>query len=982
MKYRAFISYRHGGIDEAVAATLHREIEKYTIPGRLRKKLNRKKIGRAFRDNEELRASSDLSAIIREALLESEWLIVICTKRLPESKWCLEEVENFIKIRGRERILLVLAEGEPDESFPKQLTEIETDEGTVHVEPLAVDVRGDSQREVIRKLKSEKLRLFAPIIDVEYDDLRQRQRERRTRRLAAIALTIMLILGGVIGVVTYKNIQLNAAYEALDESNRETLRGESNYLCEYSDDSFKMGDRDKAVEQALQALPEKIDDPEDRPYVPGVMKYLSQAMGVYDYTVGYKPGAFYTWEDGTVDSKSQASADGKRFMTEICFDAAANTLTREVRVYDRESRKLLYSAPMSQVSRNYYTQGATGAYISHDGKTLIYLAEDGLTAVEIDTGKTVYKKAKASELRVDEAEKTIVSVDYDGGKLYSYGFDGSEVIDCNMGSDINYALWSISPDSETVALSANTEEMSGILIISLKDGSNNMIPMNGLCSDVRFMDKNKLCFILTDNMDGLKHIVKYDMSIGDEGYLCNADWDVSEMTLAPGGACYYFHENKVFEVDGNSKKGDKVWDQVLSSTVLTVCYGDGLLAISCSDGTVTVYDEKTKDKLFTITGSGEPLYPGCVRDDFIILRDYWGATLRLYEKNDNSSKTGSELDISDITGKSMRSWYTSPTDCGVFAMGFHGEGYDRVGTFDGNALSSLAHKDLSEMDMTSFENKELDVKNDDYITIRDFETLSLAHYGAGDLAELLTLDEDDYFYYSEDGKTVYKADDKSVYELEATTGTEKDRWELPQGYDRGMRIGDAKVYGNDHSILIKKGSSEKTIDDAVITTFNDKRGLIFYRDKSEMNWSVYDIDADKVVCEGKSGVYSSMSFFCNNRYFFCDYSEVYDMDSWEPVLKINEGDSQVYGIQTTDKLPYFIVWCRKSEDSSEGANFARIHLKGGEHEVVAEIPNFVTMTTDGQIVAFDGVDKLYRFSLYGEQELINMARQLNYGLSE
>ena len=96
-KYAAFISYRHGGIDEKVAIQIHKEMERYRLPGKIAKAKGTKSLGKIFRDAEELRAASNLSEIIREAIRESEWLIVLCTKRYKESVWCMEEIEYFIK---------------------------------------------------------------------------------------------------------------------------------------------------------------------------------------------------------------------------------------------------------------------------------------------------------------------------------------------------------------------------------------------------------------------------------------------------------------------------------------------------------------------------------------------------------------------------------------------------------------------------------------------------------------------------------------------------------------------------------------------------------------------------------------------------------------------------------------------------------------------------------------------------------------------
>ena len=78
-RYTAFISYRHTMPDEAIAKKLHTLIENYRIPSDVRKSTGRKKMGRIFRDQEELPLSTDLGNDIKAALENSEWLIVICS---------------------------------------------------------------------------------------------------------------------------------------------------------------------------------------------------------------------------------------------------------------------------------------------------------------------------------------------------------------------------------------------------------------------------------------------------------------------------------------------------------------------------------------------------------------------------------------------------------------------------------------------------------------------------------------------------------------------------------------------------------------------------------------------------------------------------------------------------------------------------------------------------------------------------------------
>ena len=48
--YNAFISYKHADIDNKVAASIVKGLERYHIPGKIRKKTGLKKIERIFRD--------------------------------------------------------------------------------------------------------------------------------------------------------------------------------------------------------------------------------------------------------------------------------------------------------------------------------------------------------------------------------------------------------------------------------------------------------------------------------------------------------------------------------------------------------------------------------------------------------------------------------------------------------------------------------------------------------------------------------------------------------------------------------------------------------------------------------------------------------------------------------------------------------------------------------------------------------------------
>lgn len=59
-------------------------MESLRIPRAVAGKSGKKKIERVFRDQEELPIGSDLADNIKQALAESEFLIIICSPRTPE----------------------------------------------------------------------------------------------------------------------------------------------------------------------------------------------------------------------------------------------------------------------------------------------------------------------------------------------------------------------------------------------------------------------------------------------------------------------------------------------------------------------------------------------------------------------------------------------------------------------------------------------------------------------------------------------------------------------------------------------------------------------------------------------------------------------------------------------------------------------------------------------------------------------------------
>ena len=149
-RYRAFISYSQK--DKRQAKRLHRALETYRVPSRVDAVLDTKrKLGRIFRDDDELGAADRLGKAIQDKLDDSENLIVMCSPNAAASRWVNEEVKYFKSRKYGARIFAVIVGGEPNaeqseqECFPPTLrSEVKSDAAVTDWpddQPLAPDLR-------------------------------------------------------------------------------------------------------------------------------------------------------------------------------------------------------------------------------------------------------------------------------------------------------------------------------------------------------------------------------------------------------------------------------------------------------------------------------------------------------------------------------------------------------------------------------------------------------------------------------------------------------------------------------------------------------------------------------------------------------------------------------------------------------------------------------------------------------------------------
>ncbi len=277
--YNAFISYRHAEKDIKVAKAIQNDLEHFHIPGKIKKSTGMKSINRIFLDKDELGTASDLSTEIAFALEHADYLIVICSTATKESRWVPREIEYFLRNHTRKQITTVLVDGEPEDVIPDILKYEDrtymNENGqpyTVRVplEPLSCDYRLSH-----KKAKKEELpRLASALLGCSYDELMNRRRQYKVRRLTAIFAGVMAVAVAFAAYLLYSKGQIRDNYD-------KALRNQSKYLAYESMSADEDEQRILAIQLALAALPKDKED--SRPVTPQAIRAL------VDSTLSYSP---------------------------------------------------------------------------------------------------------------------------------------------------------------------------------------------------------------------------------------------------------------------------------------------------------------------------------------------------------------------------------------------------------------------------------------------------------------------------------------------------------------------------------------------------------------------------------------------------------------------------------------------------------------------------------------------------------------------
>lgn len=411
LRYDAFISYRHKELDTTAAIEIQRRLETYRIPGYIKKKTERQKMGKVFRDQDELPLMADLGEGIIEALDASEWLIVVCTPDLPQSRWCLAEIDHFIKTGRRHKILTVLASGEPEQSFPAQLRFERLEDGTmIEREPLAADIRSANIPQMKKKIKGEILRLLAPILGVGYDDLRRRQRERAMRLTVGVSLAAMVFFALFGGFSLWQNVLLQRQMELTEWQRNRAQHSQSLFLADLSQQQLEKNNPVHAALLALEALPDNLEQPE-RPFVIEAEYALRKAENYLAIPRWGQVRSFdYEGKGLAIDSGST----GQYVLLE--------TTENDIYVFNTHTGELVshFNLLKEHADTLFPSQGRKSFYLIDKDSKILYQSFMGLQSFDVKTGALLAE----APIPNDQFRWSNIYEDEDGGYIVMEDFKG------------------------------------------------------------------------------------------------------------------------------------------------------------------------------------------------------------------------------------------------------------------------------------------------------------------------------------------------------------------------------------------------------------------------------------------------------------------------------------------------------------------------------------------------------------------------------
>jgi tetratricopeptide (TPR) repeat protein len=370
-KFKAFITYSHS--DEKWASWLHKGLETYRLPKHIVGQETKfgsipRRLVPIFRDRDELSTATDLGEVLNAALADSATQIVICSPAAAASHWVNEEILAFKRLERSHRIFCLIVAGEPyasavagkedQECFPAAVRYQLDDNGDLSdrpAEPIAADVRPGKDGKVNAKLK-----LISGLLGVGFDVLRQREVQRRQRRLAIITAATSLGMIIAFGLAW-------TAFIARDEAVKQRARAEAeaetaHQTTEFMVDLFSVSDPSEARGNSITAREildkgakrieaELADQPAVQARLMDTMGSVYKGLGLYPQARNLAEGALQRrvglYGDFHVEVAASRTELGDVMRLQADYDAALIALNQALK-----NRKQLLGADHPDVAES------------------------------------------------------------------------------------------------------------------------------------------------------------------------------------------------------------------------------------------------------------------------------------------------------------------------------------------------------------------------------------------------------------------------------------------------------------------------------------------------------------------------------------------------------------------------------------------------------------------------------------------------------
>lgn len=597
-RYDAFISYKHATIDNKVAESIEKGLERFHIPKKIQQKTGKKRIQQIFRDKDELPITSNLSDQISYALDHSEFLIVICSTNTKQSAWVPREIEYFLRRHDRNHVLTVLVDGEPQDVIPDILlhdTRTYYDHSGVlqtinaDLEPLSCDYRMS-----LRKAKKEELpRLASALLGCSYDELMNRRRQYKVRRMALAFSALLLLTFLFSGYMAYSRYRIQKNYN-------DSLRNQSRYLANEAQALLKNEQRITALQLTLAALPKDKND--ERPVTPEAVKALTEATLSYVKSDSSYITDAWNYECANTVEYFKLSPDENTI--------AAIDEVGSIYMWNNQTHELLLS------SESAYDTASSFIFVNDDMLVVEY--SEMLVAYDTKSGSTLWKsendRFEYGELLTNSAKTSVVYATTDS-VFYIDPSTGNvtDTIEISDSSDIissssasNYVF---SPDDSKIAYTITTDfACNEVEILDIKTGkkvSSNL--QSEYLHDIYWVNDESILVVENsntmsssmsfNNVSYLKNDTStiYCLDASDMSEIWKTDFQCSEVTI----------ENNFFNLNDNTIA-------YFSGNICTFIdkkTGDIKKSYNANDSIIDISDENEDGIPVIITTEGGIAYP-------------------------------------------------------------------------------------------------------------------------------------------------------------------------------------------------------------------------------------------------------------------------------------------------------------------------------------------------------------------------------------